>query len=222
VAADLPGSPRGDYRYGGVFYEDVVHAGVDIPADPGTPVLAAGPGKVVWAGYGFSSGEKGDKSDPYGQAVFIRHDFGYQGQKLYSLYAHMDRVQVNLGQHVEIGQLLGLSGMTGKVSGPHLHFEVRLEQDGNFTSRNPELWLAPPQGWGVLSGRVFNSGGRRLLGQLVEVHDPQSEQVWMAYSYGDGKMPADEYYRENLVISDIPAGSYLGRSFTGGELPAAG
>ena len=208
VAADQISSPWADYRYGGVFYEDIVHAGIDIPAEPGTPVLATGPGKVTWAGYGFFSGEKDDKTDPYGMAVFIRHDFGYQGQKLYTLYAHMDRVDVIPGQHVETGQALGLSGQTGKVSGPHLHFEVRLEQDGFFASRNPELWLVPPQGWGVLSGRVMNSGGRWLLGQLVEVHAPESEQVWKAFSYGDGKVPSDEYYQENLVISDIPAGKY--------------
>jgi murein DD-endopeptidase MepM/ murein hydrolase activator NlpD len=208
VSADQIGTARSDYRYGGVFYEDIVHAGVDIPADPGTPVLAAGPGKVVWAGYGFSSGQVGDQSDPYGMAVFIRHDFGYQGQQLYTLYAHMERVDVIPGQRVETGQQLGLSGQTGKVSGPHLHFEVRLEQDDQFSPRNPELWLAPPQGWGVLAGRVFNSGGRRLLGQLVEVHDPQGDQVWMAYTYGEGKIPADDYYQENLVIGDLPAGTY--------------
>ena len=49
IAANDINWPLADYRYGGVFFSDVVHTGVDIPAHPGTPVLAAGPGKITWA-----------------------------------------------------------------------------------------------------------------------------------------------------------------------------
>jgi murein DD-endopeptidase MepM/ murein hydrolase activator NlpD len=208
VAADKPNWPLADYRYGGVFFADVVHSGVDIQVKVGTPVLAAGPGEVTWAGYGIYAGVY-DVNDPYGLAVYIRHDFGYEGYTLYTLYAHLDRVDVVKGQRLETGDRLGLSGQTGKVTGPHLHFEVRLEKDDIFSTRNPELWLAPPQGWGVLAGEVMNSGGRRLEGQLVTVVSKESGQKWWANTYSEeGLVRSDAYYQENLVVSDLPAGRY--------------
>lgn len=219
IAADDVNWPLPDYRYGGVYFEGVVHSGVDIPAPRGTPVLAAGPGKVVWAGSGLFSGAY-DGENPYGLAVMIRHDFGYQGQSLYTVYGHLDQVEVARGQRVEGGELLGASGQTGEATGPHLHFEIRLEREGVFSTRNPELWLAPPQGWGLLVGRVTNAGGRRLHEQLVTVRRQDSAREWRAYSYGRGPVNSDEYYRENLVISDLPAGRYqveiiyLGKAYT--------
>lgn len=207
IAADEINWPLADYRYGGVFFEDVIHTGVDIPAPMDTPVLSAGPGKVTWAGYGLYYGYY-DSSDPYGLAVLIRHDFGFQGEKLYTVYAHLDRVDVAKGQYVETGEQLGLSGQTGKVTGPHLHFEVRLGKDGIFTTRNPELWLVPPQGWGVLAGRIMNNRGVLLESHLVTVRSLENGQIWRANSYGRGPVVSDPYYWENVVISDLPAGRY--------------
>ena len=196
-----------DYRYGGTFFEDIVHTGMDIKIPVGTPVIAAGPGKVVWSGYGFFSGRY-DPDDPYGIAVMIRHDFGYKGQRLYTVYAHLDQVAVDQDQYVETGDILGLSGQTGEASGPHLHFEVRLDVDGFFNSRNPELWLVPPQGYGVLAGRVMNTGGKTVEGQMVIMRPLESENYWRAKSYHYGYVYPDDYYQENLVISDLPAGKY--------------
>jgi murein DD-endopeptidase MepM/ murein hydrolase activator NlpD len=207
IAADKINWPLADYRYGGVFFEDIVHSGVDIPAPMRTPVLAAGSGKVTWAGYGLYNGYY-DTSDPYGLAVMIRHDFGYEGEKLYTVYAHLDRIDVVKGQNVENGEVIGLSGQTGKVTGPHLHFEVRLAKDEFFSTRNPELWLVPAQGWGVLAGRVMNRVGVPLESHLVSVESAESGQVWKAYSYARGMIKNDAYYRENVVISDLPAGRY--------------
>ncbi|HLE52450.1 MAG TPA: peptidoglycan DD-metalloendopeptidase family protein [Anaerolineales bacterium] len=218
IAANEINWPVADYRYGGIFFEDIVHGGVDIPAPVGTPVLAAGSGKVTWAGYGLYYGYE-DKTDPYGLAVYIRHDFGFQGYTLYTLYGHLDRVAVVKGQYVQTGDILGESGKTGKVTGPHLHFEVRLEKDSIYSTRNPELWLVPPQGWGVLAGRVMSTGGARLAGQFVMVRSQESGQTWRANSYGRGNVNPDPYYQENLVISDLPAGkyeiliNYLGRKY---------
>jgi murein DD-endopeptidase MepM/ murein hydrolase activator NlpD len=196
-----------DYRYGGSFFEDIVHSGMDLKIPVGTPVIAAGPGKVVWAGYGLFSGRY-DPDDPYGIAVMIRHDFGYKGQRIYSVYAHLDRVEVEQDQYVETGDFIGLSGETGKSSGPHLHFEVRLNVSGFFATRNPELWLVPPQGYGVLAGQVMNTGGRKVEGQLVIVRPLGSEEFFRANSYHYGHINPDDYYQENLVISDLPAGRY--------------
>ena len=123
IGADEVNWPVADYRYGGEFFEDVIHTGVDIPATKGTTVLAAGAGEVIWAGYGVYRGGY-DITDPYGLAVVIRHDFGYQGQPLYTIYGHLDQVDVAEGQFVTTGQPIGLVGETGRVTGPHLHFEV--------------------------------------------------------------------------------------------------
>lgn len=199
--------PVEDYRYGGTFFEDIVHTGMDIKIPVGSPIIAAGPGKVVWAGFGLFSGRY-DPDDPYGNAVMIRHDFGYKGQRLYTVYAHLERVEVEQDQYVETGDFLGLSGKTGKTSGPHLHFEVRLDVDGFFATRNPELWLVPPQGYGVLAGQVMNTGGRKVEGQLVIVRPIGSENYWRANSYNYGYINPDDYYQENLVVSDLPAGKY--------------
>jgi murein DD-endopeptidase MepM/ murein hydrolase activator NlpD len=207
IAADQVNWPEEDYRYGGNFFDDVVHTGVDIPVPKGTPVMAAGSGKVIWAGYGAYRGGY-DKTDPYGQSVVIRHDFGYQGQVLYTLYGHLDRVDVIEGQHVDVGEVIGLSGETGQVTGPHLHFEVRLGANDYFKTRNPELWMVPPQGWGILAARIMDTNRQLKPYQEVLVSNLASDQNWKAKSYGLGAVNSDPYYRENLVIGDLPAGKY--------------
>ena len=208
IAADEVNWPIADYRYGGIFFStDIVHTGIDIPAPRNTPIIAAGNGRVVWAGYGLFYG-RNSPNDPYGQAVTIRHDFGYQGQRLYTVYAHMDKVLVSEGQEVKTGDVLGLVGTTGNTTGPHLHFEVRMERNSYFTTFNPELWLAPPQGWGVLVGMLENTNGSMLNGQDVTVRNKETGQKWVVRSYGNQAVNSDPYYEENLVLSDLPAGMY--------------
>jgi murein DD-endopeptidase MepM/ murein hydrolase activator NlpD len=215
IAADEVNWPVADYRYGGEFFEDVIHTGVDIPAAPGTPVLATGSGEVIWAGYGVYRGGY-DETDPYGLAVLIRHDFGYQGQPLYTIYGHLDQIDVAEGQYVTTGQPIGLVGETGRVTGPHLHFEVRVGENSFYDTRNPELWLVPPIGWGVLAGRVLDSSGQPVDAQLIIVHSNLNGQNWFARSYGIGAVNSDPYYRENVVVGDLPAGRYELRIAYGG------
>ncbi len=215
IAANETNAPVSDYRYGGEFFEDVVHTGIDIPAPIGTPILAAGDGTVTWAGYGVFQGGY-DPTDPYGLAVTIQHDFGYQNQPLYTIYGHMSEIDVVQGQHVKTGQKLGLVGETGVVTGPHLHFEIRLGKNDFFATRNPELWLVPPIGYGIIAGRVMDGIGQLLFDQQVTITDPQKELNWFAWSYGKTAVNSDSYYQENLVIGDIPAGSYVLRTDFGG------
>ena len=219
IAADQINWPSQNYRYGGEFFQDVVHTGVDIPAPKGTPVLAAGSGKVIWAGYGVYRGGY-DTTDPYGLAVTIRHDFGYHGQTLYSIYGHLDEIDVVEGQLVQTGDILGQVGETGKVTGPHLHFEVRLGENNFFATRNPELWIVPPVGWGVLAGQILDSNGWPVEAQPVVVTSAVTGQNWFSQSYGAaGPVNQDLYYQENLVVGDLPEGryiiriSYAGRSY---------
>jgi murein DD-endopeptidase MepM/ murein hydrolase activator NlpD len=207
IAADEINWPLENYRYGGVFFEDIIHAGVDITAPYGTPVIAAAPGRVVRAGYGVYSGND-DPDDPYGLAVVIKHDFGYDGSLLYSVYGHLSQVDVVKGQEVQTGDLLGLVGNTGFTTGPHLHFEIRIGDNRFLTTRNPELWIAPPIGWGVLVGRVLQTNGRPAYSQLVYVQNVETDQLWRVISYGKGPVNPDPYYQENLVIGDLPAGVY--------------
>jgi len=219
IAADEINWPSQNYRYGGEFFEEVIHTGVDIPAPEGTPVLAAGPGKVVWAGYGVYRGGN-DPTDPYGLAVTLRHDFGYQDQPLYTVYGHLNQVDVAVGQHVETGDQLGLVGKTGRVTGPHLHFEVRLGNNDYYSTRNPELWVAPPIGWGILAGRLMDSNGQLVPQLPLIVTSLANNQNWFGRSYGVEAVNSDPYYQENLVIGDLPAGTYtlrvayVGLSFT--------
>jgi murein DD-endopeptidase MepM/ murein hydrolase activator NlpD len=194
IAANEINTPVADYRYGGRFFQDVVHTGVDIPASKGTPVLAAGSGTVVWAGYGVYRGGY-DRTDPYGLAVTIRHDFGYQNQILYTIYGHLDEIDVVEGQHVDTGERLGLVGETGKVTGPHLHFEVRLGENSFFTTRNPELWLVPPIGWVIIAGRVMDTYEQLINDQMIIITDPKIEQNWFAWSYGKTSVNSDAYIK---------------------------
>jgi murein DD-endopeptidase MepM/ murein hydrolase activator NlpD len=85
------------------------HAGIDLSVPTGTPVQAAQEGVVVFAGY----------NGAYGKAVKVDHPNGFS-----TLYAHNSRILVHVGQTVKPGQVICLSGSTGRSTGPHLHFEV--------------------------------------------------------------------------------------------------
>jgi murein DD-endopeptidase MepM/ murein hydrolase activator NlpD len=209
IAADVINWPIADYRYGGTLLTpDVTHSGVDIPSLAGTPVLAAGSGMVTWAGWGLFSGTPDNIDDPYGMAVSIRHDFGYQGQPLFTIYAHMRTIDVTVGQWVRTGQQLGEVGDTGYTTGPHLHFEMRLGQDSYYFTRNPELWIAPPQGWGVLAGRVMEPNRDLAHSLPVIIRSLKTNREWTVNTYGPDSVNSDNYYAENMVISDLPAGLY--------------
>lgn len=87
------------------------HSGADLRAGTGTPIVAANRGRVVLAKDLFYSGN----------AVFIDHGYG-----LYTTYLHLSKIDVAVGDVVEQGQRIGLAGATGRVTGPHLHWGVRL------------------------------------------------------------------------------------------------
>jgi murein DD-endopeptidase MepM/ murein hydrolase activator NlpD len=102
------------------------HPGIDIAAPYGTSIFAAHRGTVVYAGW-----ESG-----YGNFVMIQHENG-----VVTAYGHQAKILVSVGQKVETGQIIGLEGSTGRSTGPHLHFEVRLGgMDG--TKTDPEAYLA--------------------------------------------------------------------------------
>jgi murein DD-endopeptidase MepM/ murein hydrolase activator NlpD len=104
-----------------------MHQGIDIAADIGTPIYAAATGVVEFAGW---------NSGGYGNMVEVRHSDGSMTR-----YAHMNAVYVRAGQEVRQGEQLGEMGSTGYSTGPHLHFEVHLPNQGTV---NPIAYL-PPQ-----------------------------------------------------------------------------
>lgn len=209
IAADVVNWPVANYRYGGTYLSPgITHTGVDIPSLSGTPVLAAGPGVITWAGWGLFSSSPDNIKDPYGIAVAIRHDFGYNGQAIYTIYAHLQAVNVSLGQWVDTGTQIGEVGDTGYTTGPHLHFELRLGKDSYYNTKNPELWIAPPQGWGVLAGQVLDSNREPAHSQVVFIRSLETNREWTVNTYGPEAVNPDEYYAENMVISDLPAGRY--------------
>ena len=200
--------PLPDYRYGYLESEtENPHTGVDIDAPMHTPILAAADGKVVFTGYGLALGG-GNTADPYGLAVVIRHNFSFDGQSIVTVYAHMEKILVTVGQHVSTGQALGLVGVTGNTSGPHVHFEVRLETNNTYSVQNPELWMVPPTDCGVLVGQFKDAYGSYLTARTVWIKSESSGKTWTIFTYANQQVKNDPYYKENLVLGDLPAGKY--------------
>ena len=107
-------------RYHPVLKTKRRHLGVDFGAPTGTPVRTVGDGKVVFAG----------RKGGYGNVIEVQHD-----SRNRTLYAHLSRIFVKRGQRVERGDNIGAVGTTGLSTGPHLHFEHRV----NGVHKNPAL-----------------------------------------------------------------------------------
>jgi murein DD-endopeptidase MepM/ murein hydrolase activator NlpD len=101
------------------------HEGIDIGAAQGTPIRAAASGTVTFAG----------QMSGYGNVVIVQHAGGLQTR-----YAHQSAMSVTAGQTVAAGEVIGAVGATGEATGPHLHFEVRL----NGVAVDPAPYLSTP------------------------------------------------------------------------------
>ncbi len=98
------------WRIHPIYKTQEFHPGLDFPSNQGTPVYATGNGKVEFASMDNSG---------YGLHVIINHGFGYQ-----TLYGHLSKLSVRVGEKVKRGQLIGYVGSTGLSTAPHLHYEV--------------------------------------------------------------------------------------------------
>lgn len=117
------------YNQGGAMWAHK-HSGQDFAVPVGTPVKATAAGTVVKAGP-----NGGGDGPAYGNAIVVKHANG-----TYSQYAHLSKIQVNVGERVGAGEQIALSGNTGNSSGPHLHFEIRTTP--NYGSAvNPAAFL---------------------------------------------------------------------------------
>lgn len=100
------------------------HTGIDLSASPGTPIYAANSGNVLFSGF---------STWGYGNAVVLEHG------PFSTLYGHMQDIYVRCGQFVTVGTVIGTVGSTGNSSGPHLHFEIRYQNQPQDPSSTPGI-----------------------------------------------------------------------------------
>jgi murein DD-endopeptidase MepM/ murein hydrolase activator NlpD len=130
------------------------HQGVDFAAPRGTPIMAAGNARVAFVGW------KGG----YGRVVILDHGRGYT-----TLYGHMSRFgKEHVGQHVAQGAVIGYVGMSGLATGPHLHYEFRV----NGVHRNPmSVTMPPPEPLRGTALAQFKSQTSQALAKIRQVED---------------------------------------------------
>lgn len=179
-------------RFGEKVTDPAGHTGIDYALYLGTPVLAAADGTVRLVAH-LQSG--------YGTHVVIEHEDGLE-----TVYAHLSRADVSLGTKVLAGQAIGLSGNSGRSTGPHLHFEVRLDgrsidpeivfREGIEEKEPAERRVTVPLLY-VRSGpgteyAIVDSleRGARVSGSLT------AETVWL--KIGDGRWIAVRYQGEDF------------------------
>lgn len=195
------------------------HHGVEFLNKFGTPVHAAGDGVVIFAG---PDNEAVYSPWPhfYGNLIVIQHT-----DDLYTLYAHLSKIDVAINQSVLAGEKIGEVGQTGVAVGPHLHFEVRQGNvDDYLSTRNPELWLLPnPDEDGRLMGAIQISI-QNESGQLVNFAEVTLQR------YNDqNQLVGNTLYRvtydksmligqENAGTSDLPVGKYRIAMQSSGQL----
>jgi len=207
------------YRYGSTQKKTrQPHHGVEFYNPSSTPVFAAADGTVVYAG-----NDKETLFSPwpnfYGNLIVIEHRFDGLEQPVFTLYAHLSKIEVSAGETVSTSQKIGEVGMTGSALGSHLHFEVRVGENAYTATRNPELWLIPRSNadgrpCGALAGRIENTRGEPLRVNLRVQYYPEPTGVAaMAYdieTYAPEEQPvgADDIWLENFALSDLHAGQY--------------
>jgi hypothetical protein len=206
------------YRYGstmgGNFQQ---HQGVEFNAPEGTAVHAIGEGVVVHAG----PAEQGALT------VAIRHDRALETAAgrfaLFSVYYHNSRLETEVGRRVRAGEVISRVGRTGRATNEHLHLEVHatpvdsvrliVDPAERFPpwSTNPELWIEPLPGTGVVAGRVLDGAGAPLRqARVYGLVKPEPRETPFAYAetYGQ-RARGTPAYQEHFAVGDVPAGSYL-------------
>lgn len=183
------------------------HHGVEFVNPTGTPILAVGDGVVYFAGSD-SGAQFGPTTNFYGNLVVIQHNItDWDGRTVYTLYGHMNTVDVQNGQPVRRGDRIGTVGASGIALGPHLHFEVRVGEPNNYNAtRNPELWIRPYPTFGTLVGVVRDASGNRLYAAPLRVESRDITRY--TWSYTDDSVTPDTRFNENFTLGDLPSNYY--------------
>ena len=140
------------------------HEGLDIPAQSGSPILATGNGKVIYAGF----------APGYGNLVEIDHGQGYTTR-----YGHAQTLLVKVGDEVKQSQTIATVGSTGKSTGPHLHFEVSL----NKVPFDPKILL----GGAYIDGATQNPS-------VIVFTSTKLKAPWQLQQLAKGKYPSQILY----------------------------
>ncbi len=204
------------YRYGTTEEgKREPHHGDDfLPSVEGTPVLAVGDGSVVVAGndkltlYGWVT-------NLYGNLVVLEHHLPGFEQPVYTLYGHLSQVNVKVGQNVKAGDEIGEVGSTGIAIGSHLYIEVRMGKNDYKSNRNPDLWLKPLPGEGVLAGQLADANGDLLRGRIniqrLENGQIMPDQIYPLETYtpeNGQSVNGDDLWHENFATGGLAAGEY--------------
>jgi hypothetical protein len=179
----------------------------------GTPVRAIGDGLVVFAG-----GAEGGAN-----TVAILHDRRVNNQYLFSVYYHNTALDVRHGQRVKTGDVIARAGNTGRATNDHLHLEVHVapttdslaivnaqERFPKFTT-NPQLWIRPMRGTGIVAGRVRDAEGKPVQGARIYglvLPFPEETPYSFAETYRE-RAHSTPGYDEDFAVGDVPAGTYL-------------
>jgi murein DD-endopeptidase MepM/ murein hydrolase activator NlpD len=206
------------YRFGSTMGGNFQpHQGVEFNNGAGTPVHAIGDGVIVHSG----PAERGALT------VAIKHErrLTADGRQvfLFSVYYHNSKLLKQVGDRVKTGDVIALVGNTGRATNDHLHLEVhaspfdstRLIVDPEVRyppyNTNPELWIEPMPGTGMIAGQVWDSAAKpvqqaRIYG-LVKP-EPRETPFSFIETYGP-RNNSDPVYNEHFGISDVPPGTYV-------------
>ncbi|MAU10942.1 MAG: hypothetical protein CL607_14060 [Anaerolineaceae bacterium] len=217
------------YPYGGTqFSTREVHLGVEFVNKRFTPILAAAEGIVLFAGSDDEI-QVGPVRNYYGNVIVVQHQFLGVDEAVFTVYGHLQDVLVETGQTLSRGERIGRVGDTGIAVGPHLHFEVRVEDGLDYRrTRNPALWIAPFPQTGTLAGRLVverttaeneAETGENQSSEIeqTEVADPEvgrtilvrnEDFTWETYTYGSDRVNSSALWNENFVMPDLPVGEY--------------
>ena len=185
------------------------HHGVEFLNKFGTPVHAAGDGVVQFAGPDHEA-VYAPRKDFYGNVVVIRHQ-----DAQFTLYAHLSKIDVQTGDEVQAGDLIGEVGQSGVATGSHLHFEVRRGGDGMdyFSTQNPELWLIPNKDktgnlLGSISFSIIDKNSNFQFAEFTARYflDKNGLRIKSYYivTYTEGMTLGEE----NAALGDLPPGYY--------------
>jgi len=206
------------YRFGSTMGGNFQpHQGVEFNNADGTPVHAIGDGVIVHSG----PAERGALT------VAIKHDRTLNTDNrqlfLFSVYYHNSKLLKQVGDRVKAGDVIALVGNTGRATNDHMHLEVHaspfdstrliVDPDVRYPpyNTNPELWIEPIPGTGMIAGQVWDSAGKpvqqaRIYG-LVKP-EPRETPFSFIETYGP-RNHSDPVYKEHFGISDVPPGTYV-------------
>ncbi len=203
---------NGSYLYGEPNFQDPsrAHLGLDIAIKYDT-VYSASAGIVYFVGYDPNDPDNGYEKDGAGNYIIIKSK--WNNKDIYLMYFHLTKPLINVNQSIDASQPIAISGNTGNSTGPHLHFEIRMNSPSynvHRSRRNPELWCTI-KGMGTIYGHIADASNSTR----VDISpDPKPRPPYTTYGYSltynfnDPSIGEDDIYQENYAIGDVKPGTY--------------